>query len=543
MPRFIQLAPSRTALVVAILVFGCSENPRESTPSDSGSLDASSSNDWPEDGLFPDAPLLDAELDETGAIDASSFDGHSWDADIADSDVTDSYGSDANTADAEDSGGALPPDSGTNDAGPSAWSPCCGHPQLRSVTFYDHGSSSAQRYVHIESALPAIRRAGFNALWLVSPWTQYNPRPLVAPPEYSPDEFRELRRLLTLLRANGMRALIGLNYLGSGWAPDGIDACTWITDPVMYAAFETYVARFLQEIREFSDLAYILVFTENAEPCGMANADSAVALAELLRATLGSLPHRLDPALRAEFRIGYHDYSLINLGWAGGDSPIASPMGFDFLSMVAYGLDRLSDTEIAAEIDRRAGRFRALYPSTPLIIGESGASACDGNDANQARVARAIVEHATSHGMGSNIWGWRPGPPGQECVNPVFGGLAVTNQDGSIKQAVDAIADVFRPRITGGGVVTSFDPWAVWLTGTNFGEFLSVQVFDGANAWSTPRSVTLGSDCTWLSFSLPANVPPSRCNLGGQSCPVSAVVTDVRSGLASPPQDVTLPAQ
>lgn len=309
---------------------------------------------------------------------------------------------------------------------------------IRSVTFYDVATNPGSGGAFLRKlarALPAIQATGFNTIWLVCPWSTFNPRPLHDPPVYEERAFASLRQVLELLKAHHMDAIIGLDYLGRGWAPAGIDADEWLREPVMYRAFETYARRFLEEIEPYHRMVYILVFTENSEPRGMADAAHAPAVAALLRTTLGSLPARLPPALRAEYRIGYHDYSLINLGWAQGASPIQSPNPFDFLSMVAYGLEQQSDAAIAAELDRRAARFRALYPRMPLIIGESGASSCHDQDANQARVLRAIAAYALQRGSGLNVWGWQPGPPDQECANPVLNGLAITNQDGSVKQA------------------------------------------------------------------------------------------------------------
>lgn len=299
---------------------------------------------------------------------------------------------------------------------------------IKSVTYYTTLSTT---YQELQSTLPAIKSTGFNTVWLVNVWSEFNPKPLTTPPVYNEQAFTNLKFVLALLKANNMQVILPLNYLGQGWRPEGID-CNWIKNPTMYGAFETYVKEFLTRIVDYHDIVYIMVFTEETEPCS--GLSSWQEHASLLRPTLGSLPTRIPLDLRSKFRIGYHDYSLINLAYSFPDSPIQSPISFDFVSMVAYGLEDKTDSDIKSEVNLRASRFKQLYPNTPLIIGEFGGRAC-GNDDNQSRVIINIVSDAMDKGFGFNLWGWKPGPPNQECTNPVYGGLAITNQDGSLKKA------------------------------------------------------------------------------------------------------------
>jgi len=411
---------------------------------------------------------------------------------------------------------------------------------IRSVTFYDFPATNEQRLQHLAEALTQIRATGFSTIWLVSPWAAYNPKPLSDPPVYNDQEFEILRETLNLLRENGMQAILGLNYLGSGWAPDGIDACNWIRDQTMYTAFETYVQEFLNRIVDYRDMVYILFFTEGAEPCNLNPYGDAEEIASLLQPTLGSLPKRLPANLRSQFRIGYHDYTLINLNWAHGKSPIQDPVSFDFVSMVAYGLDRKSDEEIRVEIDARASRFKNLYPNTPLIIGEFGARGCENGEDEQARVIETIVSHALDYNYGFNLWGWKPGPSDQECTNPVFGGLAITNQDGTPRKSVETLKEVLRPQIENSGINMDYELWAVWLTGKNFNPFLIARLSDGSVRWGGDISTILATDFTWLSFLLPSSAPPSGCNFD-QPCSVSLELIDQRSGLSSSQYSLTLP--
>ncbi len=324
---------------------------------------------------------------------------------------------------------------------PEAWRET-DYSSIRSVTFYVFPFDPDVYYEELEKAIPTLKSVGFNAIWIVNPWKSFNPKPLANPPVYDDARFDHLENVLRLLKENGMEAILGLNYLGKGWSPEGIDPGRWITDPKMYHAFEVYVDEFLRRIEPYHDMVYIVVFTEGTEPECLNPYRDAKRHAEVLRGTLGSLPTRIDPSLRREFRIGYHDYSLINLNWSGGVSPIPQPNPFDFVSMVFYGWEDRSDEEIRHELERRASNFKALYPGKPLIVGELGASICEGGEENQARVIAAKVSKALESGYGFNVWHWRPIPGEDECRNVAFRGLSLTSEDGSPRPVVEALREL-----------------------------------------------------------------------------------------------------
>ncbi|MBF0479836.1 MAG: hypothetical protein HQL26_10170 [Candidatus Omnitrophica bacterium] len=330
--------------------------------------------------------------------------------------------------------------------------PSLSYQDVKSVTFYDFGTTPAQQFINLQNELPDIKAAGFNTVWLVNPWADYNPDPLSNPSVYSEKAFADLRKTLALIKSNGMYAIIGLNYLGKGWSPKGIDSSIWLEDPIMYHAFETYVTEFLNRIKDYNETVFILFFTENSEPDHLApyyfnRNNNATKLCGLLRQTLGSLPTRLPAQLRSLYSIGYHDYTLINFNWALGDTPISSPNPFDFLSMVAYGFENMTEHQIADEINLRSSRFKNLYPGTPLIIGEVGSNNCEG-EINQARVEGAIVSQALKHRFGFNVWGWKAGPDLQVCSNGSMGGFNLTNQESSSNFALVTLKSVLKHQAT-----------------------------------------------------------------------------------------------
>lgn len=320
---------------------------------------------------------------------------------------------------------------------------------VKGIVFYKtHQNKPSEYYPELSSWLPVIKDTGFNTVSLVSPWHIFNPR--TNPPVYT-NEFDALRRVLALFKQNGMRAILPLTYLGNGWSPDGIDYCRWTRDPAMVTSFETYVEEFLTQIADFGDMVYILLTTENAEPCDLQPYGDARNIASIMRTTLGSLPARLPPDLRQKFTIGYHDYSQ-SLGWTRGESPVQAPISFDFLSFPLYDMEETEDLGIETEILERVERLKAMYPFTPIILGETEASSCThpgDSEENQARVLAKTASSAMTHGLGFSIWSWAPDSFGTECQGEDrgYGITKMSDLDGSLvyKQARQTLKQLLNP--------------------------------------------------------------------------------------------------
>jgi len=312
---------------------------------------------------------------------------------------------------------------------------------IRSVTWYEYTVDYATSLSHLQNAIPTLKAEGFNTVWLVTPWAALNPKPLASPSVYNQSNFNRLKQTVRALKYANMKAIIGLNYLGNGWSPQGIDYCTWTENPVMYRSFEAYVNQVMSQLSGLEDSVYLLVFTENSEPCTLDPYDDAQQVMAVLRSSIGSMPTRLNQANRVKFKIGYHDYSYINLGWGGGHSPVASPNSFDFMSMVAYGFDPMTDSQISTELATRARRFRTLYPTLPLIIGEYGGDYCwPYGEVNQSRVDTDIASFGVTHKYGSSVWGWVSG--GFECNG--YPGLSLTRPDGSSRPSATALKSLLQ---------------------------------------------------------------------------------------------------
>lgn len=314
---------------------------------------------------------------------------------------------------------------------------------LKSVSSYFHGDW-ATSVSKTAQEIPRIKDIGFNAIWIVLVWKEMCLRPLEDIDDMG--NISLLQQLLQTLKTNQMEAVIGLNYAGKGWAPEGITEPTRLYQYLdQYFSFERYVARLMGYLEPWADIANLLVFTEGNEE-GWLPSHHAF-LARDLQRTFGSLPSRMPPELRSKYRFGYHDNKIITEWTGGGTSPIISPCPFDFGSMVAY-LSLSNKNKLWNELETSASRWEKVHPGLPLIIGEFGCSSCPHDkkhENKQAQVDSLTIKWALKRNIGFNLWGWFPGPKENDCSNPVFNGLSLTRFDGSLKIAANKIKNVLLP--------------------------------------------------------------------------------------------------
>jgi hypothetical protein len=100
-------------------------------------------------------------------------------------------------------------------------------------------------------------------------------------------------------------------------------------------------------------------------------------------------------------------------------------------------------------------------------------------------------------------------------------------------------ASLEAPVMNAGGVVQSYHPWAVWMSGRNVSALTKVQLSVNGVRWGDDLDFVCGSP-TGGSFSLPSNQAPNGCNFK-QSCNVSVVLTDGRSGKTGPAFSLPVP--
>lgn len=96
------------------------------------------------------------------------------------------------------------------------------------------------------------------------------------------------------------------------------------------------------------------------------------------------------------------------------------------------------------------------------------------------------------------------------------------------------------PSIDSTGVTTSYNPWAIWVLGKNFTQSSHIEIFDSnGSTWSANTSLAFGNS-GYVTFQLPSNIPPSRCNVG-KTCSIRFRVVNEYGSYAE--SSVTLPKQ
>ncbi|MBL8217547.1 MAG: fibronectin type III domain-containing protein [Bryobacterales bacterium] len=313
-----------------------------------------------------------------------------------------------------------------------------------------------------ERDLTRIQSLGFNAVWQVFPLFLYIDE---AAPTLTLNEtrMRLFERKLALLRERRMRLFWGLNYLWPTQSPKGFVPQNWIHHPDRIALFDQIATALLRRAEPYADTVLPFVFVEGTEPDYSLYLDPAALTAYLhdLRTALGEFPTRLPADLRAKYRIGFHDYSILTLGWGRGASPLPDPHDFDFLSFnfyPQYGFDPnpipyLPQNPVAfqslvrRELEARIARFTRFYPNTPIIVGETGFSSCyltPGHDAIQATAIAALLTAIREKNLAFNLWDFSPArgqlPDGRPwvCSENHDLGASLTKLDGSARLAACA---------------------------------------------------------------------------------------------------------
>ncbi len=303
--------------------------------------------------------------------------------------------------------------------------------------------SYADKHDFIRSKIPEIKSMGFNTVWLVNRWSDFDEFPLgdPSPRTFNSVNFTTLRQTLEILKANNLKAFIGLNYIGTNWGPtfsgdadtDRDFRCNWLTTLNVYQAFEEYVIYFLREIQDYSNNVFILMFSETARLCKQNTPENGPQTALYLQATLGSLPNRMPQTLRNKFIFGFHDNIIVTRNWGKGTSPVIFPNPYDFVSFTGY----YDANDMSAEnVDNITGLYQSRFDrfikifgnSTPIILGEFGVpiDRVDNNQEQQRDIVIEMLNFAINKGIGFNVWGFHNGIPN--------GGSTVSFHDGEGKK-------------------------------------------------------------------------------------------------------------
>jgi hypothetical protein len=91
---------------------------------------------------------------------------------------------------------------------------------------------------------------------------------------------------------------------------------------------------------------------------------------------------------------------------------------------------------------------------------------------------------------------------------------------------------VIAPVITAGGFTVTYEPWAIWIQGTNLTGSLVARLIDGNNLWADQLPTKLSSDGTWLSLHVPSDKTPTGSNINKYTM-LSIILSDTKTGAVS----------
>lgn len=450
-------------------------------------------------------------------------------------------------------------------------------PYVWSVTWYPWFSNAlrtdpANRGLALfKTQIGTIKAQGFNTVWLGGfAWFYLQPTPGV----WNEKALSALKAHLDVLKENNMRAIIQLNYVGPGYAPQGISGCTWMNDPAQVQKFDDFVTGLGGELARYNYMIYYSVFTEQTNGCLAArgqynlykglqlSADGSTsvpvnvatqqaahdadvhAVNQMLKQSVGRVTKYLPSAVRKQMFIGIHD-ALISRGQITDDGPAENPIDFDFFSFVHYpNYSELaafpSDAQIASsttaygivfdalETDRK--NVRRLYPDVPLLLGEFGWDAWDPvakqptlkQDSPARNLAHTtMVEWSVLKKIGFNVWGWLPLNLDNPSDTPYGMGLSLTMPDANLKTSSPTLTSVLaaiKGKLTG----SSFANPCAW-NGKSIASGSSVTAYKAASAdqcVSETRSCTNGTlsgSYQYTSCTVTATTPSPAASLSA-SC-------------------------
>jgi hypothetical protein len=339
---------------------------------------------------------------------------------------------------------------------------------VRGVSNYLYGDDASDLDAW-RADLVAMRKAGYNTVWLVNVWAQFQPS--VLSPHYDGESIRTLRGICAEARKLAMNVLVVVAYVGEGWGPKGLDVPVWPLVESHRREHLRFLARMARETREFGNAFYLLCSEEilpatvlyspaDREECVAAFRKWALAdhpdvaywnerwSTDFTEATLrplntgerhtwqawadhnrwfASLLHELVPPMADAIRrekpgalIGFHDFLLdpalpperADAGMPPGDS-------IDFASLGYYVDKGVGLDDNLAKLKGRLDLCRRLYPTMPLFVGEIGyAIDITSEGARRADEARSTEWFARSlrllhdEGVGYSAWCWRTVVPG-----------------------------------------------------------------------------------------------------------------------------------
>jgi hypothetical protein len=131
---------------------------------------------------------------------------------------------------------------------------------VRCVINYIPDAKQNYNLARWENDLNGIKAAGFNAVWMVNVWAEFEPG--VEPATWNEQRIAWLHEVCEAARRRNLRLCLALGYVGEGWQPRGIDARAWLLRPAEFARYLQYLRRIVRETRQFPNVFYLVMSEE-----------------------------------------------------------------------------------------------------------------------------------------------------------------------------------------------------------------------------------------------------------------------------------------
>lgn len=334
-----------------------------------------------------------------------------------------------------------------------------------------------------------IKQAGFNAVWMVNVWAEFQPS--LEPRVEEAGRMRWLREVCRMAQGNGLTLILALGYVGEGWAPKGLDAQVWPLLPEQLQHYIAFLRRMAMETKDFPNVVYLLASEEILPATLLYRPDHrrecVEAFKEWVKATkpdigywnqrwgtsftwetlkplstqersrwemwmdhhlwFASILRRILPpmvaALRAERPnavVGFHDFLLDPLlpPPSPEQASLPSPNPFDFYSLGYYFDPKKSLEENLSAMQRKIDLARRLYPRLPLWMGELGADVGAVGEEKQKDWLSLAISSLKRQGMGYSIWNWR------HYLERGTSSFSLLREDGSPRPALESVQRLNR---------------------------------------------------------------------------------------------------
>lgn len=356
---------------------------------------------------------------------------------------------------------------------------------LRAVSNYQPDPTKAHDIAWWRSALDGMRARGFNGVWMVNVWADFQPR--IDPPEWRGDRLTFLRQVCSAARERRMTLILAVGYVGEGWAPKGVDDQIWLLRDDQFAAYRDFCGWMARATADFDNVIYVLMAEELLPATILYNPDRRPEIVTAFRrwakqrnpdvdhwnarwgthftwddlhplATgdrgalaawtdhyrwVNSVMRRRLPELVGAMRrarpgavIGYHDFILDPvLDMAAADSPLRERHQFDFYSLGWYYNPPLGALHANLEaMEKRIGLARTLGRGLPLFMGELGADVDQVGEIVQRHWLLRATRRLETMGIGYSIWNWA------QYVERGAATFSLLRADGTPRPALECLA-------------------------------------------------------------------------------------------------------